>query len=338
MTYDYMNYIRAGVAVFAAFSALSIGSFFLDCSSKKSSAPVNAALDAGIEMGPDGMIYTDEIADLSGDQTLWNLLKPELIKKNESYKHLFVSKLEGRSFVRPLGHESSLGRFDGILGSVKKEFEYLGLNRNYRIKALRSISDLSEFHPDIVWLVADLGLHIFGRVEMTTHDNRIDTGRFKLINSNNGSVLSDYEWDAENGSCCLKNYFIFIRSEAKDPVDAHIAVYSELFHAELQKIKLQLINYFFKRAKTDKGLAFSEKSKADVRTISAIVDESLVHGLSHAWFKENLEIFGFTENDYLSELAQKERLFGYKGVKVMRELAFRQGRKELLADYLKKPC
>jgi len=332
--------IKLGLASLCAFAAVSVGSFFYDCpifprkeSTKK--------LCVELEQGSNGMIYIGKEGDMHGDTDLRNALQPKLQMQFQDYARLTVTTLSGRNFIKPLSSEISLDKYSSILSCVNAELIQLGLAGDYRLKQLTSLDRLIlDYDPSIVWLVSEMGTDISGTIGLTTRENKKEIAQINGIENNNGRVFV-------NTTCTpgkepinfeMKTPLVCVRAGGLDTVDVHMSLYSELLHAALLSEYDQLLKHFFKYALCENGTLMSnDTDKAKAETSIKIINESIVHGLSHLWLKDNLGRLGLTEKDYLQEVKQKEEVFTYKGVKVIRELAAKMGRKELLDDYRSNP-
>lgn len=331
---------KIGLASLLAFGALSVSAFLYDVPIFPKKEPQKKA-SVELAQGPNGMIYVDSAKDMCTDIDLWNSLRPQLLESFSKYASLHVSQLSGRNFIKPVPSNIQLDKYVRILDLVNADLRSLGLPGNYGLRSLHSLDDLlKNYDASKIWLVSEIGIDVTGSVDLTTKSNKKETAEFKCVKSNNGQVFSGFDMiSGKTISYNIKTPLICIRAEGKDAVDIYIALYVEPLHAQLMPEANKLIDHFLEYVNNQDGtVTFSPAAQANAERVVGIVDEAVVHGLSHLWLKDNLSRFGLAEKDYLQEVEQKERLIRYKGVKAIRELAAKMGRKELLDDYRSNPA
>ncbi len=330
---------KIGFISLLALSALSVGTLLYDIPIFSKKEPQKKA-SVELAQGPNGMIYVDVVQDLYTDIDLWNSIRPKILESFQEYASLHVSQLSGRNFIKPVPSDILLDKYICILDLVNADLRSLGLPGNYGLRSLHNLDDLiKNYNASQVWLVSEIGIDVTGSVDLTTKGNKKETAEFKCVKSNNGQVFSGFDMiSGKTISYNIKTPLICVRVEGKDAVDTHMALYAEPLHVQLMPEANKLIDHFLEYVNNQDGtVTFSPAAKANAERVAAIVDEAVVHGLSHLWLKDNLAAFGLTEKDYLQEIEQKESLIRYKGVKVIRELAAKMGRKELLDDYRGNP-
>lgn len=333
--------IKFGVAAVGLVGLLTAGYFtFRDRLSGGSSRPDSVlAYDySSYRKGPGNIIYYGKEEDRLDDDNLVGLVKSEIVKDKAfaGTKNVNINSMKGQNFIELEEDKTPPPRFQDIWSEIKREYAYLGLHQDYDLKVLQSLDQLASetCPPTPIWLVKEIGANIRARLRVTHYDGKQETGTLKCVEVNNGKNLSSCR--LEDGVARAVSGPIFAMITPKDKVDNHMALYAEPLHDQLVPYRAKLLNALLEVEREGDKIHYTNYRDANKATV--VTDEAIIHGLSHDWLKENLERLGFTQKDFQKQINVKEKPFVYKGAKIIRNLAAKMGRRELLADYMANPA